>query len=100
MAALATASRVRILASLREQPSTVGDLATLLEMEQPAASQQLRMLRDLGLVVGKRDGRNVVYRLYDSHVIALVDEALRHIEHFSTRSPDAEHQNTTTETRE
>jgi DNA-binding transcriptional ArsR family regulator len=50
-------------------------------MEQPAVSHQLRVLRDLGLVVGNRNGRHVVYDLFDSHVAALIDEALRHIEH-------------------
>jgi DNA-binding transcriptional ArsR family regulator len=31
------------------------------ETEQPAVSQQLRVLRHLGLVVGERDGRRVIY---------------------------------------
>jgi DNA-binding transcriptional ArsR family regulator len=83
MGALATASRVRILARLKSEPSAVGDLAELLEMEQPAVSHQLRILRDLGFVAGTRTGRNVIYRLFDSHVAALLDEALRHIDHLS-----------------
>ena len=81
MSALATPSRVRILARLREGECTVGDLATAVEMEQPAVSHQLRILRDLGLVLGSRTGRHVIYGLYDPHVATLLDEALRHIEH-------------------
>jgi DNA-binding transcriptional ArsR family regulator len=81
MSALATPSRVRILGRLREGPCAVGDLALAVEMEQPAVSHQLRILRDLGLVLGSREGRHVIYGLYDSHVAALLDEALRHIEH-------------------
>jgi DNA-binding transcriptional ArsR family regulator len=81
MGALSTPSRVRILARLREGECTVGDLAATVEMEQPAVSHQLRILRDLGLVLGSRTGRHVVYGLYDPHVASLVDEALRHIEH-------------------
>lgn len=88
MAALGTASRVRILGCLRERPCTVGELAAAVEMAQPAVSQQLRILRDLGLVVGVRTGRSTTYRLYDSHVAVLLDEALRHIEHLRTGSPD------------
>ena len=53
-------------------------------MEQPAVSHQLRVLRDLGLVIGNRSGRNVVYGLFDSHVASLIDEALRHIDHVAT----------------
>jgi DNA-binding transcriptional ArsR family regulator len=81
MSALATPSRVRILGRLREGPCPVGELALAVEMEQPAVSHQLRVLRDLGLVQGIRTGRHVIYGLYDSHVATLLDEALRHIEH-------------------
>jgi DNA-binding transcriptional ArsR family regulator len=88
LGALSTASRIRILALLRVNPCTVGELRTALEMEQPAVSHQLRVLRNLGLVVGARSGRNVVYRLYDSHIAALVDEALRHLEHLAAGTPD------------
>jgi len=48
-------------------------------MEQPAVSHQLRLLRALDLVAGDRDGRNIVYRLYDNHVAQLLDEAVYHI---------------------
>jgi DNA-binding transcriptional ArsR family regulator len=81
MGALATGSRVRILSRLRQGPRTVGDLTTALEMNQSAVSHQLRVLRDLGLVVGSRDGRHVVYELFDPHVAGLLDEALRHVAH-------------------
>jgi DNA-binding transcriptional ArsR family regulator len=81
MGALSTASRVQILARLRAGACSVGDLSAEIEMEQPAVSHQLRILRDLGLVSGNRSGRNVVYGLFDTHVAALIDEALRHIDH-------------------
>jgi ArsR family transcriptional regulator, nickel/cobalt-responsive transcriptional repressor len=103
MSALATSSRVRILARLREGPCPVGDLAVAVEMEQPAVSHQLRILRDLGLVLGSRSGRHVIYGLYDSHVATLLDEALRHIEHLRQGAADTpadpvdEHSTTTIE---
>jgi DNA-binding transcriptional ArsR family regulator len=87
MAALATTSRVRILGRLRESPCTVGELIVAVEMAQPAVSQQLRILRDLGLVQGRRTGRSTTYRLHDSHVARLLDEALRHIEHLEAPPP-------------
>jgi DNA-binding transcriptional ArsR family regulator len=88
MGALSTPSRVRILARLREGECTVGDLAAAAEMEQPAVSHQLRILRDLGLVLGTRTGRHVIYGLYDPHVAMLLDEALRHIEHLRAGAAD------------
>jgi ArsR family transcriptional regulator, nickel/cobalt-responsive transcriptional repressor len=68
MQALATPSRVRILGRLHAGPCSVGELADAVGMEPSAVSHQLRLLRHLGLVVGRRDGRRVVYDLYDEHV--------------------------------
>ncbi|MER6309990.1 metalloregulator ArsR/SmtB family transcription factor [Streptomyces sp. NPDC001657] len=79
--ALSTPSRLRILARLQESPCAVGDLATAVGMEQSACSHQLRLLRNLGLVIGERNGRSIVYALYDHHVAELLDQALYHVEH-------------------
>ncbi|HEX5193168.1 MAG TPA: metalloregulator ArsR/SmtB family transcription factor [Solirubrobacteraceae bacterium] len=81
MHALATPSRVLILTRLSGGPCSVGELALQIGMEQPAVSQQLRVLRHLGLVVGERDGRQVIYALHDDHVRALLTEAVSHTEH-------------------
>jgi DNA-binding transcriptional ArsR family regulator len=81
MQALAAPSRVLILGRLRAGACSVGELAAAAEMSQPAVSQQLRVLRHLGLVVGERRGRHVVYELHDDHVASLVDEAVYHVEH-------------------
>ena len=81
MHALATPSRVLILSRLSSGPCSVGELAREIGMEQPAVSQQLRVLRHLGLVVGERDGRQVIYALHDDHVRALLTEAVSHTEH-------------------
>lgn len=79
--ALATPSRLLILTALRQRPYPVGELAAAVGMEQSAVSHQLRLLRALGLVTGRRDGRRIVYRLYDDHVAQLLDQAVHHIEH-------------------
>ncbi|MBO8193075.1 winged helix-turn-helix transcriptional regulator [Streptomyces oryzae] len=79
--ALATPSRLLILARLREGPCAATELATSVGMEQSACSHQLRLLRNLGLVTGTRNGRSVVYTLHDNHVAALLDQALYHVEH-------------------
>lgn len=56
-------------------------LAAAVGMEQSAVSHQFRLLRALGLVTGRRHGRQVVHRLYDAHVAQLLDQAVHHIEH-------------------
>ncbi|SDM56632.1 ArsR/SmtB family transcription factor [Allokutzneria albata] len=79
--ALATPSRLLILARLREGALPATELAAEVGMEQSACSHQLRLLRNLGLIVGERRGRSVVYALHDHHVAALLDQALYHVEH-------------------
>jgi ArsR family transcriptional regulator, nickel/cobalt-responsive transcriptional repressor len=79
--ALATPSRLLILARLRREPCSVGRLSADIGMEQSAVSHQLRLLRHLGLVAGTRNGKSTIYALYDDHVAMLLDEAVYHSEH-------------------
>ncbi|MFG3021562.1 ArsR/SmtB family transcription factor [Streptomyces sp. NPDC048254] len=79
--ALATPSRLHILAHLQEGPCAATELADAVGMEQSACSHQLRLLRNLGLVTTERRGRSVIYALYDNHVAELLDQALYHVEH-------------------
>jgi DNA-binding transcriptional ArsR family regulator len=87
MHGLATPSRLRILARLHAGPCAVGDLATGLDMEASAVSHQLRVLRLLGLVAGRRSGKRVVYELHDEHVAQLLGEAMNHVEHLRLGLP-------------
>jgi DNA-binding transcriptional ArsR family regulator len=81
MQALAAPSRVLILARLRDRPQSVSELVCAVGMEQSAVSHQLRLLRDIGWVVGERQGRRIVYSLHDHHVAWLIDQAVGHVEH-------------------
>ena len=47
-------------------------------MEKSAVSHQLRLLRNLGLVEGERQGHSINYTLYDNHVAELLDQAMFH----------------------
>jgi DNA-binding transcriptional ArsR family regulator len=81
MQALSTPSRLRILGRLHAGPCPVNELATAVGMEASAVSHQLRVLRHLGLVVGRRHGRRIVYDLHDEHVGELLEQAISHVEH-------------------
>ena len=48
------------LSAPRERP--VGDIVIALGLAQPSVSKHLRVLRDVGLVDVRRDGRQVFYR--------------------------------------
>lgn len=79
--ALATPSRLRILATLVEGPYAAGVLADRAGLEASACSHQLRLLRNLGLVRGNREGRSMIYTLADQHVADLIEQAIGHAEH-------------------
>ena len=81
MQVLAAPSRVQILGRLRDGPCSVNRLAADIGMEPSAVSHQLRQLRHLGLVVGERRGKQVIYGLHDSHLAELLDQALFHVQH-------------------
>ncbi|MBV8929569.1 MAG: helix-turn-helix transcriptional regulator [Mycobacteriaceae bacterium] len=79
MFALATPSRLQILAALRGGPRTVSEIIGVVGMEQSAVSHQLRVLRDHRVVTVERRGRERLYMLCDEHVRALLDHARRHV---------------------
>jgi DNA-binding transcriptional ArsR family regulator len=79
--ALSAPSRLRILARLHAGPASVNEIAQSVGMEGSAVSHQLRVLRHLGLAVGQRDGRQVVYELHDDHVAELLEQVVSHVEH-------------------
>jgi DNA-binding transcriptional ArsR family regulator len=81
MQALATPSRLRILARLYDGPASVGEISEAVGMDGSAVSHQLRILRHLGLVTGEREGRRVNYSLHDEHVGQLMEQAMSHVEH-------------------
>jgi len=46
--------------ALKERP--VGAIVTALRLEQPSVSKHLRVLKEVGLVHERRDGRQIFYR--------------------------------------
>jgi DNA-binding transcriptional ArsR family regulator len=62
LAALADPTRRSIYERLRRRPHTVGELARLARVTQPAVSQHLRVLRRAKLVADRREGTRRYYR--------------------------------------
>ena len=60
--AVAEPRRREILACLAGGERPVGDLAGKLGMEQPSVSKHLKVLREVGLVTVRRNGRHMLYR--------------------------------------
>jgi DNA-binding transcriptional ArsR family regulator len=60
--AVAEPRRRDILSFLARDERSVGDIVNALALEQPSVSKHLRVLKDVGLVHARRDGRNMLYR--------------------------------------
>lgn len=61
--AVADRTRRRIIELLRRSDLSVSDLARPFQMSQPGISQHLDVLRVVGLVRRRREGRRHIYRL-------------------------------------
>jgi DNA-binding transcriptional ArsR family regulator len=59
--------------ALQEQP--VGDIVAALELEQASVSKHLRVLKDVGLVQARREGRQMLYRVNADAIRPLHDWA-------------------------
>ncbi|RFU21737.1 ArsR/SmtB family transcription factor [Geodermatophilus marinus] len=77
---MADPTRARILFALDlVEELCVGDLALALDVNEDAVGYALRLLRTAGLVVNRRQGRVVFYRLADGFPAPLRDDCLRRL---------------------
>jgi len=60
--AIAEPRRRHILEFLAAEERSVNEIADALELGQPSVSKHLQVLRDVGLVTARRDGRRTMYR--------------------------------------
>lgn len=82
--ALADTSRARIVHTLLQQELCVCDVAAVVGISESAASQHLRILRNLRIVKSRRNGKMVYYSIDDEHVRVLMGVCLRHLGHEPT----------------
>ena len=69
--ALGDPTRRELLEVLRDGPRAVVDIAAAMPVSRPAVSQHLRVLKDAGLVIERRDGARRVYRIHTDGLAAL-----------------------------
>jgi DNA-binding transcriptional ArsR family regulator len=72
-------TRVRIVDALAEGQLCVHEIADRVEISESAVSHQLRLMRTMRIVRGRREGRCVYYTLDDQHVLSLFQQGLRHV---------------------
>ena len=77
--ALSDPTRVKILFLISDKEMCVRQVADLLDMTEAAVSHQFRILRMNGLVERRRKGKEICYRLNDSHVNRIMEQGCEHL---------------------
>ncbi|HWK08739.1 MAG TPA: metalloregulator ArsR/SmtB family transcription factor [Vicinamibacterales bacterium] len=72
-------TRVRIVDALADGELCVHEIADRVEISESAVSHQLRLMRTMRIVRGRREGRCVYYTLDDQHILSLFQQGLRHV---------------------
>jgi ubiquinone/menaquinone biosynthesis C-methylase UbiE/DNA-binding MarR family transcriptional regulator len=70
---LADANRLRLLLLLEREELSVAELQEILSTGQSRISTHLAQLKQAGLVEDRKQGKNSLYRLKDSQLVALLD---------------------------
>ena len=73
-------TRIHILSLLSGTERCVGEIADAMALSQSAVSHQLRILKAIGLVRFRRDGKNLLYSLADNHVLCILQTGMDYIE--------------------
>ena len=82
--AIADPTRRRIIALLAEQDSTVNEIAGAFHLTRPAISKHLRVLRETGLVIERKEGRHRV-QCFNGDGLAPFSDWVRTYEEFWDR---------------
>lgn len=77
------ASRCRIFWLLCHCEECVINIAAMVEMSSPAVSHHLKLLRAGGLIVSRREGKEVYYRAADTEVSALLHRMIEQVAHLT-----------------
>lgn len=73
---LKDASRLKILWLLCHCEQCVSNIAAAMEMSDPAVSHHLKLLKTSGLIVSRREGKEVYYKLADTEQAHILHHAL------------------------
>ena len=71
--------RLKILDALRDGEKNVAELIRLTASQQANVSKHLGIMRNAGLVAGRRKGRNIYYSVKDKRFYTLCDNVCEHL---------------------
>lgn len=86
--ALSDPTRAQIIFLMTRREYSVNELSEQVTVSASAVSHHLSKLRAMRLVRTRRDGNQIFYSIDDTHVAALFNEALYHLDHVRQNLPD------------
>ena len=76
---LGDTTRIRIFWLLCHQEECVLSISTMLDMSSPAVSHHLRPLKNSGLIVSRREGKEVYYHAADNEQSRLLHQMIEQV---------------------
>lgn len=76
---LGDTTRIRIFFLLCHQEECVINISAMLDMSSPAVSHHLRPLKNSGLIISRRDGKEVYYRAADTPQSRLLHQMIEQV---------------------
>lgn len=80
-------SRLRIFWLLCHTEECVADIAAYVRMTSPAVSHHLRLLKTAGLIVSRRDGKEMLYRAAETELVSELHRIIERIGEISCPEP-------------
>lgn len=87
-------TRIRIFWLLCHQEECVNNIAALMDMSSPAISHHLRSLSQCGLIVSRRDGKEVYYKANNTEICDLFHKGIEKVMSISCPEDLSEHKQT------
>ena len=76
MKQLGDPSRLRIFWLLCHCEECVLNIASLVDMSRPAVSHHLRLLKNSGLIISRRSGKEMYYRAADTELVKVLHQTI------------------------
>lgn len=86
---LGDGSRIRIFWILCHCEECVMNLSALVDMSSPAVSHHLRLLKSSGLIVSRRDGKEMYYRTADTELAQMLHHMIEKLGRITCPEEDA-----------
>ena len=88
---LGDGSRIRIFWLLCHCEECVINLSAMVDMSSPAVSHHLKQLKAAGLIVSRREGKEVYYRAADTAQARLLHQMIERVMEIACPEEDARH---------